>query len=43
MTPLDTIFNNLFQIIPYDFWVGAMGAVIIFEFFYTLFEAIDML
>ncbi len=40
---LDPIFNALFGVIPYDFWAGGMAAVILFEFFYTIFEVVDML
>lgn len=40
---IDQIFGAFFQVIPYEFFEGAMGLVILFEFFYTFFENWDML
>lgn len=40
---IDQIFNALFQVIPYAFFEGAVGILLLFEFLYTFFEAIDML
>jgi len=40
---MDAIFTALFAIVPYQFFEGAMGLVVLFEFAYTFFETWDML
>ncbi len=40
---INDAFQNLFVVIPYDFFVGVMGVVIIVEFLYTIFENFDVL
>lgn len=43
MSPLDQIFNTFFSVVPYAFFEGTMGVVVLFEFGYTFFERWDML
>lgn len=40
---MDAVFNAYFQVVGYEFFLGIMALVIIFEIGYTLFENLDML
>jgi hypothetical protein len=40
---MDAIFNDFFQAIGYDFFVGVCGLAILYEFLYTFYEQFDML
>lgn len=40
---IDQIFNNLFSVLPYQFFEAVIGVLIIEEFLYNFFENWDML
>lgn len=42
MIILDTIFGAWFEIVPFNFFVGAMALLIIFNFLYILMSKWDM-
>jgi len=44
MSPIDAIFNAFINVVGMGFFLWFMGAIVIFEFLYTvLFERFDML
>lgn len=44
MILLDQVFAAYFQVVPYDFFESVIGAVIVFQFVYTvLLEPFDIL
>jgi hypothetical protein len=42
MTLLDTVFNALFNVIPYSFWVSCIAANFIVQFLYIFISHWDL-